>query len=487
MSDHKLKNMDDSKILEEMKIELEKLRQQIAKTELKSSNGSDYNNRIKLGDFSEHILSLNDTPFSFDLQSENKPIANEFIQPQIIDDNEIDFFVSKYKKDYKIKVIGIGGAGNNIVEHIVTKFNDLVSDNVIFYQINTDAKHLNALVRNKSKAKKCFIDSPYTYGNGAGGDIQKAKKAIREYYDQQLDEILSDCDICIVIAGLGKGTGTGGSTYIVEKANSKNIITLAYAIMPLNNEGNQTYERATDGLYELLKNATAINIINSDDLNKSLSNLTVEARNNEVNNQIGTSVNAIIKLAQEKEIKNIDFGDLMYFFDKESDVSYEFLVKEIKIPSSQGSLINFNLLNNDWSETNKLIVMYQLNKQLPGKLFDEYNAKIKNSVSKDAHIVFGSKSVDGDESIVTILGKKPSGLIHSNSNLDVSFNALINRPDSYNSTEYDKFPEWKKIITDNNRSVTENALVVVNKNGSQNETNSSIETKSILSLFDSEE
>ncbi|SYV94567.1 Uncharacterised protein, partial [Mycoplasmoides gallisepticum] len=85
-----------------------------------------------------------------------------------------------------------------------------------------------------------------------------------------------------------------------------------------------------------------------------------------------------------------------------------------------------------------MIVIYQLSKQLPGKLYDELNAKIKASVNRNAHIVFGSKYVDGDDNIITILGKKTSSLIHANNTLAYDPYNLISRPDQ----------QIKNVITD---------------------------------------
>ncbi|WP_027121906.1 cell division protein FtsZ [[Mycoplasma] imitans] len=465
MFDQKDKKPDKS--LEAMQEQLIKLQKEMEAVLMKDSHA----NPIKLGYFDEQLLNNQ---------------QEELDQPEV--EEKIQYFVSKYKKNYKIKVIGIGGAGNNIVEDILRQYPDLVSENLMFYQLNTDCKHLNQLARNKSKAIRYLIDSPYTFGNGAGGDVEKARMAISQYFDQELNEILKECDICIVIAGLGKGTGSAGSTYIINKAATKKIMTLAYVVMPPNTEGSISYEKATDALYELLKNANAISQTRMDDINKNLNHLSVHVRSQEISHNIGLSIKTIVNLINEQSIHNLDYADLISFFKKNDQQAYEFLVKEIKLLSSQESLVvNKKLLNEDWLDANQLIVIYQLSKQLPGRLYDELNARIKASVNKNAHIVFGSKYVDGNDNIITILGKKTSSLIHSNRNLGYDPYDLINRPDYAINTDLNNPYVW------NQPKLLENKLSV-HKQNNDDHTNktpirveSKIETSSILSLLDSDE
>lgn len=461
MFDQRDKKLEKS--LEEMQEELIKLQKEMQAVLMKDRTA----NQIRLGYFDDQEF---------------------LVEPQAQPEEEmIEYFVSKYKKNYKIKVIGIGGAGNNIVEDILRQYPDLVSENLMFYQLNTDSKHLNLLARNRSKAIRYLIDSPYTDGHGAGGDVQKARLAISQYFDKEVDEILNECDICIVIAGLGKGTGSAGSTYIINKAATKKIIALAYVVIPPNTEGSLSYEKATDALYDLLKDANAISQLRMDDINKNLNYLSVVERNQEISNNIGLSIKTIVNLINEQTIYNLDYADLITFFQKKDQLAYEFLVKEIKLSSSQENLVVQKLLSDDWLDANQLIVIYQLSKQLPGKLYDELNAKIKASVNRNAHIVFGSKYVDGDDNIITILGKKTSSLIHANNTLAYDPYNLISRPDQ----------QIKNVMTDdylwNKAKLLEQKLAAINQDQTQNtfkntnRADGKIETSSILNLLDQDE
>ncbi|QZX48842.1 cell division protein FtsZ [Mycoplasma sp. E35C] len=472
MSDSDKKKYEDFSI-EQAKEELKVLYSEFDKLINSDKNDLDLEKLPKLGYFDEDFFNNN--------LRENQTFSSNLNQFN----NQENFFVSKYKNNKKIKVIGIGNAGSNIVEYIAVNFNHLINDEVVFYLLNTDAKHL-ATLKNKynSKSIKLLIDTPYTNGYGTGGNIQKAHNAISQYFDSNLDQILEDCDICIVVAGLGKGVGTAGAKYIVQKTAEKNILTLSYALMPSANEGNLTYEKASDALYLLLKKATATNLIRNDDLNQKLSNLPVLDRFEAISYEIGTSINAIIKLIQQKTIHDIDYADLTEFFDVNDESSYEFLVKEIKISSSQVDLRNIDLLNQDWLSADKLIVMYQLNRQFPGRLYDEINSKIRQSVSSNAHIVFGNSDADGDETTITIIGKKISGLIHSNRSLDYNWNYLINHPENQNYPVNFISPDLY-INADDNKT-TENALIVVNKDRLNKKTKTNIETSSILADLDSD-
>lgn len=84
-------------------------------------------------------------------------------------------------------------------------------------------------------------------------------------------------------------------------------------MIPPNTEGSLSYEKATDALYDLLKDANAISQLRMDDINKNLNYLSVVERNQEISNNIGLSIKTIVNLINEQTIYNLDYADLITF------------------------------------------------------------------------------------------------------------------------------------------------------------------------------
>jgi cell division protein FtsZ len=143
----------------------------------------------------------------------------------------------------KFTVFGVGGAGGNIVNHMIES--NLVG--VEFIVANTDAQALA-----QTKAKRIQIGRKSTQGNGAGGRPDQGKKAAEESMDEILEE-LGTPHMLFVTAGLGGGTGTGAAPLIAEAARKKGILTVAVVTTPFSYEGNIRTNQAERGRSELEK------------------------------------------------------------------------------------------------------------------------------------------------------------------------------------------------------------------------------------------
>ena len=143
-----------------------------------------------------------------------------------------------------IKVVGIGGGGNNAV-------NRMINANITsaqFVAINTDKQ---ALLMSKADLR-LQIGEKLTRGLGAGADPEVGQKAAEES-KASITEMLKDSDLVFITAGMGGGTGTGAAPVVAQIAKDMGILTIAVVTKPFNFEGRKRMENAERGLENLRK------------------------------------------------------------------------------------------------------------------------------------------------------------------------------------------------------------------------------------------
>ena len=161
------------------------------------------------------------------------------------------------EKVVSIKVIGVGGAGNNVVNRMIE---DGVGG-VDFVVVNTDKQDLN-----KSKCKnKVQIGEKLTGGMGAGSKPEVGQKSAEES-KAALAKLLEGTDMVFITAGMGGGTGTGAAPVIAELAHSAGILTVGVVTKPFKFEGANRMKQAEQGIRELSEKVDSLIIIPNDRL-----------------------------------------------------------------------------------------------------------------------------------------------------------------------------------------------------------------------------
>ena len=141
-----------------------------------------------------------------------------------------------------IKVIGVGGGGNNVVNRMVRSG----TKGVDFVAVNTDKQALNV----SSANYKIQIGEKLTHGQGAGSDPEVGRKSAEESRNQ-IAKALEDTDMVFITAGMGGGTGTGGAPIVAEIAKEMDILTVAVVTKPFGFEGRRRMQQAEAGIAEL--------------------------------------------------------------------------------------------------------------------------------------------------------------------------------------------------------------------------------------------
>lgn len=201
-----------------------------------------------------------------------------------------------------IKVIGVGGGGNNAVNRMIE--HDL--QGVEFIAVNTDAQALNL-----SKAPiKMQIGAKLTRGLGAGANPEVGKKAAEES-KEQIEEALKGADMVFVTAGMGGGTGTGAAPVIAKIAKDLGALTVGVVTRPFSFEGRKRAAQASSGIATMKEAVDTLIVIPNDRLLEIVDKSTpmLEAFR-EADNVLRQGVQGISDLIAVPGLINLDFADV---------------------------------------------------------------------------------------------------------------------------------------------------------------------------------
>ncbi len=211
-------------------------------------------------------------------------------------------FESDFIEGAKIKVVGIGGAGCNAVDHLI----DANLQGVDFYVMNTD---IQALERSKSP-NKIQIGKEITRGRGAGSDPKIGKNAA-EAAREEIANILEGADIVFITAGLGGGTGTGAAPVVAQIAQEKGILTVAVVTLPFEFEGRRRAKNAEEGLKELRKYVDACTVVNNQRLLSVIDPKTPLPEALRIADDVLTmAVTSVSEVINTPGIINLEFSDV---------------------------------------------------------------------------------------------------------------------------------------------------------------------------------
>lgn len=201
-----------------------------------------------------------------------------------------------------IKVIGVGGGGNNAVNRMIE--HDV--QGVEFIAVNTDAQALNL-----SKAEiKMQIGAKLTRGLGAGANPEVGKKAAEES-KEQIEEALRGADMVFVTAGMGGGTGTGAAPVIAQIARDLGALTVGVVTRPFSFEGRKRATQAAGSIASMKEAVDTLIVIPNDRLLEIVDKSTpmLEAFR-EADNVLRQGVQGISDLIATPGLINLDFADV---------------------------------------------------------------------------------------------------------------------------------------------------------------------------------
>nr|WP_072514180.1 cell division protein FtsZ [Ndongobacter massiliensis] len=202
----------------------------------------------------------------------------------------------------KIKVIGVGGGGNNAVNRM--KANGLRG--VEFVAVNTDRQILDVL----DTDQKLQIGQKLTRGLGSGGKPEIGEKAAEESRNE-ITELLQGCDMVFVTAGMGGGTGTGAAPIIADTARSLGILTVGVVTKPFTFEGRKRQSQAENGVEQLKGKVDTLIVIPNDRLLQVAERRTTMIEAFRMADQVlMDGIQGISDLIAVPNVINLDFADV---------------------------------------------------------------------------------------------------------------------------------------------------------------------------------
>lgn len=202
----------------------------------------------------------------------------------------------------RIKVIGVGGGGGNVVNRMVRSG----VTGVDFVVVNTDKQALNVA----SAEYKIQIGEKLTHGQGAGSDPEVGRKSAEESRSQ-ITKALENTDMVFITAGMGGGTGTGAAPIVAEAAKEQGILTVGVVTKPFAFEGRRRMMQAEKGIEDLRGKVDSLVIIPNDRLKHATEQKVTFANAFEIADDVlRQAVLSISELIGETGFINLDFADV---------------------------------------------------------------------------------------------------------------------------------------------------------------------------------
>lgn len=201
-----------------------------------------------------------------------------------------------------IKVVGVGGAGNNVVNRMVQSG----TKGVEFISINTDKQ----VLATSGADQKIQIGEKLTHGQGAGSDPDIGKRSAEESRNQ-IAKAIEDADMVFITAGMGGGTGTGAAPVVADIAREAGILTVGVVTKPFSFEGKRRKLQAEAGIETLLGKVDSLLIIPNDRLKHATDQKVTFANAFQIaDNVLFQAVTSISDLIKETGFINLDFADV---------------------------------------------------------------------------------------------------------------------------------------------------------------------------------
>lgn len=300
----------------------------------------------------------------------------------------------------RIKVVGIGGGGSNVVDHMV----GLGIQGVEYAVINTDAQALAKSVA----TEKIQIGKKITRGMGTGGNPELGRQAALD--DKELlNEMIEGVDILFIASGFGGGTGTGAAPVIAQVAHDKGALTVGIITKPFTFEGPKRMAQAEKGVIEFRETVDTIISIPNDKLFDMISQDTPLYEAYRLTDQIVyQAVESISQIIAQPGLINLDFADIKAILSIKGGAIIGFgegSGKDKAVKAIQTALSNPLLETKDIRGAKGILISIVGGKDL--SLYEVNNAigSVHEIADEDAHILIGAIVQDElkDKALVTLI------------------------------------------------------------------------------------
>ncbi len=297
-----------------------------------------------------------------------------------------------------IKVIGVGGGGNNAVNHM---YRQGIND-VDFVICNTDAQALQS----SPVPLKIQLGKELTEGLGAGSNPKIGKQSALDSLNEVENLLRSNTKMVFVTAGMGGGTGTGAAPVIAQTARDLGILTVGIVTLPFKFEARLRYNQAIEGIRELKDKVDSLLVINNERLREMFGNLPISQAFSNADNILTVAAKGIAEIITGRGYVNVDFSDVNTIM-KDSGVA----IMGSATASGQDRAIkaihealNSPLLNNsDITGAKGVLLNVEYGKQeLTMDELSDITDYVYNAIADDAHFIWGLASNEALEDAINV-------------------------------------------------------------------------------------
>ena len=301
----------------------------------------------------------------------------------------------------KIKVIGVGGAGNNVINRMI----ESGVNGVDFVVVNTDKQDLNK----SNCSNKLQIGEKLTGGMGAGSKPEIGRKSAEESR-AAIAKVLEDTDMVFITAGMGGGTGTGAAPIVADLAHEAGILTVGVVTKPFKFEGANRMRQAEAGIAELSERVDSLIIIPNDRL-KYVTEQKITFANafgiaDDVLKQAVTSISELVGYS-DRVIINLDFADVSAVMKDAGRAHMGVGTASGREKAEQAALaaVSSPLLETSINGATGVLVNVTGSSELTLDDVETAAGIVQEAANPDANIIFGATSSDQfeDEMRVTVI------------------------------------------------------------------------------------
>ena len=319
-----------------------------------------------------------------------------------------------YESGVKIKVIGVGGGGNNAVNRMISSS----IKGVEFVGINTDRQALH----HSDASTQLVIGEKLTKGFGAGANPQIGSRAAEESIEE-LKAILQDADMVFITAGMGGGTGTGAAPVVARLAHEMDILTIGIVTKPFAFEGKRRMDQAVAGIAELSQYVDSLVVIPNERL-KQVSDTRITLANafEVADDVLRRGVQSISELINVPGYINLDFADVTSVMNNAgyAHMGVGGASGKDKAEQAAKKAISSPLLETSIKGATGILINISASPEVGLEDVDLAATMVSNEASPDANVIWGVAFDDSldDEIRITIIAtgfdRKPDDPYYKN-------------------------------------------------------------------------
>lgn len=297
-----------------------------------------------------------------------------------------------------IKVLGVGGAGNNMVSWLYKK--GIRGAEII--SCNTDKQHLDI----SDSDKKFLMGKDLTRGLGCGGFPAKGAEAAQESLSE-IKAALKNADMAFICAGMGGGTGTGAAPVVASVAKDSGAIVIGTVTMPFNIE-RARIDKAEFGLQQLRQVSDTVIVIDNNRLVQIAGNLPVQQAFAVANELISTMIKGIVETIAVPSLVNLDYADVRAIMTDGGVAAIGIGASDTnnRVDEAVKGALNNPLLDISYEGATGAIIHVHGGPDLTLDEINRIGEIVTSSMDQDANVIWGARVTDemkGKVCVMTII------------------------------------------------------------------------------------